>query len=75
MNRDVLSGKWKQLRGEIRSRWGRITDDELDELGGDFEKLGGLLQERYGLAREDAKRQLDELSETFEEEPVGAGRP
>jgi uncharacterized protein YjbJ (UPF0337 family) len=73
MNRDVVAGKWKQLKGELRQQWGRLTDDELDRVGGNAEKLIGLVQERYGLARDEAERQLDELvrrSDVEAEEPV-----
>jgi uncharacterized protein YjbJ (UPF0337 family) len=76
MNRDIFSGNWKQLKGEILSRWGRLTNDEIDEAKGDFEKLVGLVQERYGLAKDEARKQLEELSETIgEPEPAGVGRP
>jgi uncharacterized protein YjbJ (UPF0337 family) len=79
MNRDVLAGKWKQLKGEVRNRWGRLTDDELDQVGGNAEKLVGLIQERYGVAREEAERELDRIvgdSEAAAAAPehVGHGR-
>ena len=76
MNREIAAGNWKQLKGEIRARWGKLTDDEVDEAEGSFEKVVGLIQERYGMAKEEAERQLEELNETIgEPEPVGAGRP
>lgn len=61
MNRDVLEGKWKQLKGEARRQWGKLTDDELDMIGGDKDKLVGLVQERYGYAREKAAQEVDEF--------------
>ena len=61
MNRDILEGKWKQLRGRIHERWGRITNDELDQVEGNGDRLVGIIQERYGLARDEAERQLDSL--------------
>ena len=76
MNRDVLAGKWKQLKGEVRNRWGRLTDDELDQVGGNAEKLVGLIQERYGVAREEAERELDRIvgeSDEIPAEPEHAG--
>ena len=76
MNRDVLAGKWKQLKGEVRNRWGRLTDDELDQVGGNAEKLVGLIQERYGVAREEAERELDRIvgeSDAVPAEPEHAG--
>ena len=59
MNEDVLKGKWKQIKGEVKSQWGKLTDDDLDRVEGDAEKLIGRVQERYGYAREDAKREVD----------------
>jgi uncharacterized protein YjbJ (UPF0337 family) len=61
MNRDVLEGKWKQLKGEARRQWGKLTDDELDMIAGDKDKLVGLVQERYGYAREKAAEDVDEF--------------
>lgn len=59
MNSDILEGKWKQLRGEIRQRWGELTDDELDQIAGKRDKLVGLLQERYGYTREESEHQIE----------------
>ena len=61
MNEDVLKGKWKQVKGEVKSQWGKLTDDDLDQAEGDAEKLVGRVQERYGYAREDAKREVDDF--------------
>jgi len=61
MNQDVLEGKWKQLRGEAQRQWGRLTDDDLDRAKGDSDKLAGVLQERYGKDREEARREADEF--------------
>lgn len=60
MNRDVFQGQWKQLKGEITRQWGKLTDDEVDEINGNVEKFTGLLQERYGYSREKAERDLDD---------------
>lgn len=59
MNSDVFKGKWMQIKGEVKSQWGKLTDDDLDRVEGDTEKLVGKVQERYGYAREDAKREVD----------------
>jgi uncharacterized protein YjbJ (UPF0337 family) len=59
MNDDVLKGKWHQLKGEVKSRWGKLTDDDLNRAEGDAESLIGRIQERYGIARDDAKREVD----------------
>jgi uncharacterized protein YjbJ (UPF0337 family) len=61
MNDDVLKGKWHQLKGEVKSRWGKLTDDDLDRAEGDAEKLIGRLQERYGYQRDEAQREIDDF--------------
>lgn len=59
MNIDILKGKWQQLKGEARQQWGKLTDDDLDQVQGDSEKMIGKLQERYGYARDEAEREVD----------------
>jgi uncharacterized protein YjbJ (UPF0337 family) len=67
MNQDIFAGKWKQMRGEFKSWWGKLTDDDFDKLDGQKDKLIGLLQERYGYTREqaalDVERRLREYGE------------
>ena len=60
MNWDRIEGKWRQLKGEAQTRWGKLTDDDLDKAEGDREKLVGRIQERYGIARDEAERQVDD---------------
>ena len=59
MNWDQLEGKWKQLKGGIRTQWGKLTDDDLEYMAGSKDKFVGRLQERYGIAREEAQKQAD----------------
>jgi uncharacterized protein YjbJ (UPF0337 family) len=61
MNWDQLEGKWKQYLGEIREKWGKLTDDDLHVIAGRREQLIGRLQERYGIAKEVAAQQADEF--------------
>jgi uncharacterized protein YjbJ (UPF0337 family) len=61
MDTAVLKGKWHQFKGEVKSKWGKLTDDDLDRVEGDAEKLVGRIQERYGYAREQAKREVDDF--------------
>lgn len=68
MNWDRVEGKWKQMRGSARSKWGRLTDDDLDVIAGHRDQLVGRLQERYGIARDEAERQTDEWAETLVED-------
>ncbi len=62
MNWDQIEGKWKQLSGSARTRWGQLTDDDLQTLGGRKDNLVGKIQERYGIAKEEAEKQADEWS-------------
>ena len=57
---DQIAGGWKQVRGEARKQWGKLTDDDLEVIKGEREKLAGKVQERYGIAKEEANRQIDE---------------
>lgn len=58
MNRDMAKGAFHQIKGKIKQQWGKLTDDEIDEMEGNAEILAGKLQQRYGLSREDAERQV-----------------
>ena len=60
MNSDQMEGKWKQMKGSMKSRWGKLTDDDLTVIEGQKDQLVGRIQERYGLARDEAQRQVDE---------------
>ena len=59
MNWDVLEGKWKQVKAEVRSKWDKLTDDDTDLIGGKKDKLIGKLQERYGWKKDQAEREAD----------------
>jgi uncharacterized protein YjbJ (UPF0337 family) len=59
MNADQLEGKWKQLKGTVKEKWGKLTDDDLDQIAGKRDKLIGKLQERYGFTKEEAERQAE----------------
>ena len=59
MNKDVLKGNWKQMKGEAQKQWGKLTDDDLDRIDGDQEKLEGKLQEAYGYDKEKAHSEVD----------------
>jgi uncharacterized protein YjbJ (UPF0337 family) len=61
MDKDVLKGNFAQLKGRIKQKWGQLTDDEIDEMEGHAEILAGKLQERYGLAKDEAERQAQEF--------------
>ncbi len=57
MNRDVMEGKWKQIRGDVKQQWGKLTDNEIDQINGNADKLAGYLQEKYGYSHEQAERE------------------
>lgn len=59
MNKDVFEGKWKQIRGEAKAWWGKLTDDDLERAAGKFEVFTGLLQEKYGYSREHAANEIE----------------
>jgi uncharacterized protein YjbJ (UPF0337 family) len=61
MNKDVFKGKWHQFKGEVKSQWGKLTDDDMERVEGDAEKLIGRVQERYGYQRAEAEREVNEF--------------
>lgn len=61
MNSDELKGNWKQLKGTIKQKWGKLTDDDLEQIEGKRDVLIGRIQERYGIGREQAERDIDAL--------------
>jgi uncharacterized protein YjbJ (UPF0337 family) len=62
MNEDKVKGQWKQVAGKAKAQWGKLTDDDLQIIDGNSEYLEGKIQERYGIARDDAKRQVKEFA-------------
>jgi uncharacterized protein YjbJ (UPF0337 family) len=67
MNWDQVEGKWKQMKGAVKEKWGKLTDDDLDRIAGKRDKLAGRLQECYGLHKEVAEKQCDEWCNTAED--------
>lgn len=60
MNSAQLKGKWKQMKGSLKEHWGKLTDDDVELIAGQRDQLIGKIQERYGIAREAAQKQVDE---------------
>ena len=81
MNWDQMEGKWKQVKGSIKERFGKLTDDDLQVISGNRDRLIGKLQERYGIAREEAQKRADEWAQLLQEEAseqqpkTSTGRP
>jgi uncharacterized protein YjbJ (UPF0337 family) len=69
MNQDIIKGKWRELKGEAKIQWGKLTDDDLDRVEGDTEQLIGRVQERYGYAREEAQKEVDAFIDRHPEIP------
>jgi uncharacterized protein YjbJ (UPF0337 family) len=64
MNEDRIRGNWLQFKGKVKEKWGKLTDDDLDVIEGRSEQLIGKLEERYGIAREEAEKQFKEFLRT-----------
>jgi uncharacterized protein YjbJ (UPF0337 family) len=64
MNEDIFKGNWKQFKGEVQKQWGKLTNDQLDQIEGNREKLVGQIQENYGVARDEAEKQVKEFEKT-----------
>jgi uncharacterized protein YjbJ (UPF0337 family) len=62
MNWDQAKGQWTQIKGSVRKKWGKLTDDDLDVIAGERERLVGKIQERYGIAKEEAERQIADFN-------------
>jgi uncharacterized protein YjbJ (UPF0337 family) len=60
MNWDRIEGNWKQMKGKVREKWGKLTDDDFDVIAGKRENMIGKIQERYGIQKDEAERQLNE---------------
>lgn len=68
MNWDRIEGQWKQMKGSVKERWGKLTDDDLNVIGGKKDQLVGRVQERYGIAKDEAQVQVDEWNKTLAEQ-------
>jgi len=65
MNADILKGKWRELKGEVKTRWGKLTDDELSQIEGKEEKLLGFIQSRYGYSKDEAEKEYNDFLSKF----------
>ena len=59
MDANILKGKWMQIKGSVREKWGQLTDDDVDKVSGSAERLVGVIQERYGYAKQQAEDEVD----------------
>jgi uncharacterized protein YjbJ (UPF0337 family) len=65
MNEDIIKGKWTQIKGSLKSKWGKLTDDDLDRIDGNHQYLVGKLQERYGWQKEQAEREIRDFEHSL----------
>jgi uncharacterized protein YjbJ (UPF0337 family) len=65
MNKDIFEGNWRQFKGDIQKKWGKLTDDQIDQAEGDREKFLGTIQEEYGVARDEAEEQLKDFEDSM----------
>jgi uncharacterized protein YjbJ (UPF0337 family) len=65
MNDDKIKGQWKQLAGKAKAQWGKLTDDDLRVAEGNSEYLAGKIQERYGIQKDEAKKQVKDFSSSL----------
>lgn len=63
MNKDRVEGNWLQFKGKVKEQWGKLTDDDLDIIDGKREQLLGRIQERYGIAKDEAEKQVSSFHE------------
>ncbi len=62
MNREQLKGKWNQMKGSIKKQWGKLTDDDIDRIEGERDRLVGKIQEKYGKSKEEAEKEVDSFT-------------
>jgi uncharacterized protein YjbJ (UPF0337 family) len=74
MNWDQIEGKWKQFKGSAKQQWAKLTDDDLEYISGNRDRFVGRLQERYGIAREEAQKQSEEWLRAQQEMDTRTGR-
>ncbi|MGD9646426.1 MAG: CsbD family protein [Pirellulales bacterium] len=61
MNWDTIQGKWQEMKGQVKQKWGKLTDDDVDVINGKRDELAGRIQQRYGVAKEEAERQVNDF--------------
>jgi uncharacterized protein YjbJ (UPF0337 family) len=64
MNWDEIKGKWHEMKGSVRAKWADLTDDDIEEMDGNREKMVGKIQQKYGVAKDEAEKQVDDWSKS-----------
>ena len=65
MNWDQIAGSWQEFQGKVREKWGKLTDDDLNVVAGKRDQLAGILQRHYGLAKDEAEKELDQFAKSL----------
>ena len=65
INEEMIKGKWNEIKGDIKAQWGKLTDNELDQASGNLTSVAGLIQQRYGLKKEEAQEKLHQIAVKF----------
>jgi uncharacterized protein YjbJ (UPF0337 family) len=68
MNWDSIQGKWSEMKGDVRKKWGKLTDSDFEAIGGKKDELLGRLQKHYGYSKEEAEREVDEFGRSYDEQ-------
>lgn len=66
MNKDIIKGKWKEIKGQLKQQWGKLTDDHIAQINGSYDELEGSLQKLYGYDKERAKKEIDSFLDEYE---------
>lgn len=68
MNWDIIEGNWKQFKGKVKGQWGKLTDDNLDQIAGKRQELAGKIQESYGISKDEAEKQIKEFEDNIRDD-------
>lgn len=74
MNEDILKGKWNEMKGSLKEKWGKLTDDDIDRAAGKRDQLIGVLQKSYGYSRDEAEREYDRFMDMYDKRNAGKQR-
>ena len=74
MNKDTVEGRWRNAKGKIKEKWGKLTDDDLDVLEGRWDQIAGLVQQRYGTAKDEAEKALKDIQKYYDDEAMADRR-
>lgn len=61
MNKDIIKGNWREIKGKVQQKWGQITNDEVDKMQGNYEELSGAIQKKYGYQKDKAEQEIDQF--------------